>query len=147
MSDNGKKPILDLDDLTENLGAFKLDGQRYEFRRWNALSLRERNRLGNISERIREIESLTGDEADAAEDEYSGLVHEGLSIVSTMKATQAAEADQEKVRDALNAFLGQRQARQIEMVMAMAEMTGKQIGEPSSPVSNRATRRTRRKAG
>lgn len=148
MTNNGAKPpILDLDDLTEPLGPFRLDGVVYEFRRWNALSLRERNRVGRINERLQQIEQMD-EPGDEEESEYTRLVHELVVLVSSMPLDAAQSSDQDKVREAATAFLGARQARQIEMVMKMAEMTGRSpIGATSSPASNRASRRARRKAG
>lgn len=147
MSDNGTKPILDLDALTKPLFTVRLDGKGYEFRHWGALSLRARLRVGHINERLREIEALPDEEVDAAEAEYDDLVKQALILVSSMTSEDIDGADKDKVREALTAFLGARQARQMEMAMAVANMTDRSTSENSSPGFNRATRRAARKAG
>lgn len=138
MTTETSPPILDLDELDEPAARIRVDGAAYDLRAWDALTLREQNRMRRQYARLFELEDAeeASDEDDA---EYRQLTREIVVLVSSMDDETAAATAHQKLYDLALFYFGSRVARQTRAVGEMART----IASPGSPTGARSSRASR----
>lgn len=156
MSTNGTALILDLDELFKPQATVTIDGKHYQFRHWDALSLREQSRGDELYARMHELLEFAKPKTKLATnkdiettDEYHATVRELMRIVSSSDEASIQGAPFEKVNTAVLLYFGYRAAEQGRLLARIREtaITPIQTMETSSPASTTAGRKRTRRSG
>lgn len=129
--------ILDLDELTEPVGQFKINGIVYEFHQMGLLSLFEQQTIDSLWKKIQEIRKKPKP-TKTEEETYTRALKRLLPLISTMPIEEVEDTQLPKLLNAVVCFFSFRTASSVALVMRMAAIAGKDpqsIGVTSFPVS------------
>lgn len=118
--------ILDLDELVEPIGQFRLNGKVYQFHQVGYLGLLEQKTIENLWAKIQELKKKQ--KPTKLEDEtYRRSVIRILPMISDMSLEEAQESSDElpKLLNAVICFFSFRTASSVALVMRMAQIAGK----------------------
>lgn len=126
--------ILDLDELTEPVGVFRLNGVVYTFVQMGSLGLLEQKKIERLWSQIQDIRKLTNPKK-TQEETYIRAMHQIMPKISNMSKEVAEKSEISKLLQAVIVFFSYRTASQVALVVRMAQISGsldQPIGENSS---------------
>jgi hypothetical protein len=116
--------ILDLDELVEPVGQFRVGGGLYEFVEMGALGLLAQREIEKKWELIQMLRKLAKPKKDQQET-YERAIRQLIVLTSNMPKDTAKVIELSKLLQALICFFSFRTASQVALVVRMAQIAGK----------------------
>lgn len=126
--------ILDLDELIEPVGQFRLGGELYDFTQMGGLGLLAQKEIEKKWELVQSLRKLAKPKKNQ-EETYERAVRQLICMVSSMPADVVKTTPSLKLLQALICFFSFRTASQVALVVRMAQIAekkGQSIGVNSS---------------
>lgn len=141
-----KDKILDLDELVEPAGTFRLQGVVYDYKEFGTLGLIEQHEVDKLWKHVQEIKQKKKI-TKTDEETHERLIRKLIPLISSMDKEITKKMPLPKLIQACVCFFSFRTASQVALVVRMMEVAGKSdllnqsIGETLSPDSTASTLR------